>query len=287
MSLTKHIEADLIRHLSYGETPCKMSIAALASHYQASSTPIRTVVTKLIQAGLLEKLPNGRLKNTVVPAQVKENLILDSTNSIDPHELIIREIVYNSLSNDEFFIREESTAKRYQLSRSALRELLLQLSGQGLLEHIPRRGWCVRPFTQQDLKNYCDVREVMELKALDLAWGKLLDVDLQSMLDGNILPKNKKQQPIIDNRLHNYIIEKADNFYIKDFFLKHEPFFKILFEWEGEDREAAIEAITQHHEILSALLNRDKKSAKKALAKHIHLNHPVLNTLKKPKIGIQ
>jgi DNA-binding GntR family transcriptional regulator len=280
MPLTDTIEQDLIAHLKQGSLPCHLSIAALAKHYQTSSTPIRPVVNNLVEMGLLEKLANGRLKNKIQPNEPNLKIPKDNSLASSSYELIIREIVHGSLSHKEVFIREESTAQRYSVTRSHLREILLQLSGQGLLEHIPRRGWRVRPFTQKDLNNYCEVREVMELKALDLAWGKLLDIDLQSMLKGNILPQNNKQKPIIDNRLHAYIIEKADNFYIKDFFNKHEPFFKVLFEWEGENRAAAIEAIEQNHDILNALLSRDKKAAKKALLNHIHHNHPVLKNLK-------
>ena len=102
-------------------------------------------------------------------------------------------------------------------------------------------------------------------------------VDLQEMLDGNIPAQRLDDFPVIDNRLHNYIIEKSDSFYIQDFFKRHAEFFKILFEWEGENREAAADAVDQHRTILKALLNRDQQLAAAALSHHILHNHPILD----------
>lgn len=277
MSLSEYIKNDIISHLSLGKKPCKLTVSSIAEHYGVSSTPVRDVIKELIESGQIIKLDNGRLK-TANDSSAINNKGLIQDNTKDPYEIILREIVHRSLHSEDIFLREESTAERYGLSRSAVREICHTISGQGLLEHIPRRGWKIRSFTQKDLHAYSEVREVMELKALNLSWGKLLDIDLQAMLDGNI-PAKKTDIAVIDNRLHAYIIEKADNFYVNDFFSRHEPFFKILFEWEGEDSKTAGETVQQHHDILNALLNRDKEIAAKALSFHIHHNHPILENL--------
>lgn len=275
MSLIENIENDIITHLAMGKKPCKLTVASIAKHYDVSSTPVREVINRLIKGGQVIKLANGRLQASN-DAPIQKKSIQPSGK--DPYETILREIVHKSLLKEDVFLREESTAESHGLSRSAVREICHTIAGQGLLEHIPRRGWKIRTFTQKDLHAYSEVREVMELKALNLSWGKLLDIDLQSMHEGNI-PAQKTTEPIIDNRLHSYIIKKADNFYVSDFFSRHEPFFKILFEWEGEDAKTAGETVKQHHDILDALLNRDKESAAKALSFHIHHNHPILENL--------
>lgn len=277
MNLTDQIEKDITTHLSLGSKPCKMTVAALAAHYDVSPTPIQIVIARLIEDGKISKLPNGRLEVNQKVGAVKISTQIESKD--EPYERVLREIVLRSLHAEDDFLREETTAARHGLSRSAVREICHTIAGKGLLEHIPRRGWRIRPFSQEDMRDYTETRVVLELKALDLAWGKLLDVDLQSMIDGNIPAQNSDEFPTIDNRLHNYIIEKSDSFYIQDFFKRHAPFFKILFEWEGEDRDAAIEAVKQHHDILKALLNRDKPTAVAALSHHILNNHSVLENL--------
>ena len=157
-----------------------------------------------------------------------------------------------------------------------MRQILNWLAGVGLVEHLPRRGWRVRPFRQEELVAYIEVREVLEPKALDLAWPRLVDEDLKTIYDGNMVPTGADQQPIVDDSLHAYIVGKAGNRYIRDFFQRHGRYFETLFEWEGTDRDAAIETVHQHRAILGALLARDREAAREALVAHVRFSHPIL-----------
>jgi DNA-binding GntR family transcriptional regulator len=117
---------------------------------------------------------------------------------------------------------------------------------------------------------------VLELKALELARPHLLPEDLQSLLSENVAPATESEPVRIDNSLHAYLIDKANNYYIKDFFRRHGPYYEILFDWEDQDRETAIETVHQHREILEALLKQSWRGARKALSYHIRHNHPIL-----------
>ena len=97
------------------------------------------------------------------------------------------------------------------------------------------------------------------MEALDAAWPHLEDDRLRSIYEGNVLPGSEQDQPRIDGSLHGYLIEKADNSYIRDFFCRHSRYYEILFHWESLDREAAIAAVRQHRTILEALLGRDRE----------------------------
>ena len=84
---------------------------------------------------------------------------------------------------------------------------------------------------------------------------------------------------IIDNSLHQYLIELAANPYIDDFFQRHGKYYSILFKWEGGDKQAGIQAVRQHHAIVDALLKEDWEVAAKELSVHLHTNHPVLQKI--------
>ena len=201
----------------------------------------------------------------------------------DPVTLITEELVKVSLSGKETFIREQATALKHGLTRSALREVLQRLAGEGLILHIPRRGWLVKPFRQEDLQAFLEVREAMELKALELARSKLTSseakVKLRQIKSSNKIYQNGKVRVIIDNSLHQYLIELAANPYIDDFFQRHGKYYSILFKWEGGDQQAGIQAVRQHHAIIDALLKEDWKVAAKELSVHLHTNHPVLQEI--------
>ena len=94
---------------------------------------------------------------------------------------------------------------------SAIHNILHRLAGEGMLDHIPRRGWRLRRFRQDDLQAFLDVREVLELKALELAGPKLDANELQRMLNANTLPRCSADPPRIDESLHDYLVKTAGN----------------------------------------------------------------------------
>ncbi len=264
--------------------PAQLTLDALADYYQASLTPVRRAVVILTKEGVINKKGNGRLEPSVkLPdrkkKRTKERPRFPSSLS-DPLDVISNDLVRLSLEGEPVHLREEATAEKYRISRSVVRNMLHRLAGRGLLEHIPRRGWRIRPFLQEDMQAFIEIREVLELKALELAIPHLLDADLQEMLAGNQGPI-EGESISIDNSLHAYIVEKADNFYIKDFFDRHGHYYGILFDWEDQDEVTALGTLCQHRDILNPLLAKDWSMAKKALSHHIRENHPILSDLQK------
>ena len=284
MKLASRIADDLEAQLAGNSIPFPLTMDGISNHYGVSYTPIREALSGLIENGLLRKKSNGRLEAVARRTKKKTKVSAFHQELVeDPVTLITEELVKVSLSGKETFIREQATALKHGLTRSALREVLQRLAGEGLILHIPRRGWLVKPFRQQDLQAFLEVREAMELKALELARSKLTSseakVKLRQIKSSNKIYQNGKVRVIIDNSLHQYLIELAANPYIDDFFQRHGKYYSILFKWEGGDEQAGIQAVRQHHAIIDALLKEDWKVAAKELSVHLHTNHPVLQEI--------
>jgi DNA-binding GntR family transcriptional regulator len=286
---TDYIKESLAARIYGGsDLPCALTLQGLASHYGVSLTPVRIAVDSLIDEKWLTKKPNGRL--AVNPRKVKRGKPQKGMSTVkppsDPSQRIARDLVKESLRGKPIFVREQELADRYEISRTVARQILHRLAGVGLLEHVPRRGWRLRPFRQEDLEAYLEVREVLELKALDLAWEHLEEETLQQLHDRNVLPKSRNERPRVDNSLHSYIIEKSGNAYIQEFFARHGLYFDVLFDWEQEtrvdqgpvDSDVATEACRHHREILTAMLRRDRRAARQALVDHIRTNHITLSS---------
>ena len=289
MSLVARIKNEIGSCLERSEDlQIPLTVQGLSEHYGVSYTPVREAIGELIEVGLIRKKSNGRLE-AITPKKrsKKSNFQTQKESQKKPVENITKELVEISLGGEESFVREEATASKHGLTRSTLRQILQRLAGEGILEHVPRRGWRVKPFSQEDMDAFIEVREVMELKALDLAKAKLPSPESQRKLrqikENNQLANGKNGQAKIDNSLHAYFIDLAANPYINDFFNRHGRYFTILFNWEGENEKAAAEAVSQHHEIIDALLAQNWSLAKKRLSHHLHSNHPVLRDLR----GIQ
>jgi len=282
MSIANYIKNDLAARLLSGrELPVDLTFESLAEHYKVSYTPVRTAVAELIDQGLIEKGHNRRLKASAPPklnGQLHGEPQQPEPPS-DPFEIVASDLVNLSFQSDPVYLREEATAEKYDISRSAIRNIFHRLAGEGMLDHIPRRGWRLRPFRQDDLQAFVEVREVLELKALELARRKLDAETLKRLLADNVPPTTPDQPPHVDESLHEYFIAKSGNAYIRDFFERQGRYHRLLFRWEDRDRDAAIETIRQHREILSALLMNKWTAARKALSHHILNNHPILSRM--------
>jgi len=66
-------------------------------------------------------------------------------------------------------LRAEALATRFGTSRTPVREALMLLEGDGLVEIEPRRGAVVRTFDPADLVDLYEVRAVLEARAAALA----------------------------------------------------------------------------------------------------------------------
>jgi DNA-binding GntR family transcriptional regulator len=274
MSIATFIKQDLIANIRSGTIKAdRLTLDALSKRYQVSTRPVRAAVQELIEEKYLEKGENGRL---AIRSKAVCGAVAPPEKPVDWAEVVGNDLVQLSLEGVPVLLREETTAEKYGISRSAIRQIIQRLAGRGILKHLPRRGWELRPFRQQDLDAYIQVRVRLELMALDLAWPRLVDEELQAMLGRNLLPARPTGRPTIDNSLHSYLIEKSKNPFIADFFDRHGKYFDVLFDWESLDRKAQLQEVRHHREILQALLRRDRVGAEQALENHIRNNHPVL-----------
>ncbi|NKB72701.1 MAG: GntR family transcriptional regulator [Candidatus Latescibacteria bacterium] len=256
----------------------RLTLNSLAGHYNVSLTPVRTAVAELIDEGLLERDTNHRLVATAPGGKRArrhpEPKLPEPPQN--PYEVIASDLVQLSLQGKSIYLREETTAEQYDISRSAIRNILHRLAGERVVDHIPRRGWRLRPFRQGDLRSFIEIREVLEQKALELARPKLDAGRLKHMLGLNVPPAITSTSFSTDESLHEYLISIAGNPYIRDFLDREGRYYRLLFE-ATENRDIVIETMRQHHEILTALLKKNWPAARKALSHHLLDNQLILD----------
>ncbi len=281
MSWSVYIKQDMIARIHSGhDLPSKLTLRELSRRYKVSVTPVRAAVGELIEGRYLLKGQNGRLAvnpNKVGcggPAASPAQPELPK----DHYDEIAKDLVALSLTGKPIWLRDKRIAKQHGISQTAVRQILSRLAGVGMVEYKPRRGWRLRPFRQEDMDAFNQMRELLELKAMELAWPHLVDDDLRAILDRNVVPDDASQPILIDNSLHQYLIEKAGNRYISDFFRRHGRYYELLFRWEGSHREALVKPAREHRTITEALLARDIDTAGEVLIAHIRYSHPILSS---------
>jgi DNA-binding GntR family transcriptional regulator len=128
------------------------------------------------------------------------------------------------------------------------------------------------------MEAYLEVRELLELKALDLARPRLVKEDLERLLSVNV-PGDHRQPARVDTELHPYILDRCGNRFVQEFFQRHGAYFTTLFYYAVHGPATAPAMARQHTGILEALIDRRWERAKALLGRHIRDQAPAVRKM--------
>src|SRR5262245_35435204 len=122
MSIATFIKQDLIAGIRSGQIESdRLTLEALSKRYSVSSTPVRAAVRELIKEKYLKKGGNGRLAvHFDSPDGSAATLPEEPT---DWGQKIANDLVQLSLEGVPVLLREETTAEKYGISRSSIRQI--------------------------------------------------------------------------------------------------------------------------------------------------------------------
>ncbi|MBO9579227.1 MAG: GntR family transcriptional regulator [Microbacteriaceae bacterium] len=104
-------------------------------------------------------------------------------------------------------LRAEALAQRFGTSRTPIREALLQLEGQGLVEVEPNRGAVVRSFDRDDVLDLYEIRALIEPHAAARAATRIDPAriaELAALCDA-------EDQLVANEAFHRIILEAAES----------------------------------------------------------------------------
>jgi DNA-binding GntR family transcriptional regulator len=218
----------------------------------------------------------------VVPARVIEN---KSTAYREVRKLLLGGEVQPGQR-----LSHRSLAKDLGLSRSPVREALLQLEAEGLIEHRPQSGVYLREVSPQELEELYDMREVIEpyaaeraarlaspaqLEQLSAVCNEFMVIAKQPGL-GEWLEsaKNRRRLSTLDIDFHSTVLAAAHNRVARRFF-ENAQIISLVVSWNHFKADSAILAkrvaptAKQHREIYDAIKKRDPVKARKLMRAHI------------------
>lgn len=190
------------------------------------------------------------------------------------YDAIMKSILSNSMGPDEIY-NEMVLAKDLGISRTPVREALLQLSVQGLVTFLPRKGIVVNRFTATDVDEIFEIRRAIESAAV----GKLASID--PLPDVRSLQRSLMQQ-------HEAVQEK--NFWM--YMQADRDFHVTLCQLTGNRRLVTIvenirnivhlmgtqalelpgradSVFDEHKRILDAIVQQKPQQAKEAIVNHL------------------
>lgn len=98
----------------------------------------------------------------------------------------IKERIINGVYGGGRQLRQEELAEEFGVSRIPVREVLIQLDGEGLVEMHPYRGAMVSPLSSEEAKELFEIRYILESAALRFSAERMTDsdyLDMEVLLD--------------------------------------------------------------------------------------------------------
>jgi DNA-binding GntR family transcriptional regulator len=100
--------------------------------------------------------------------------------SLKAYNVIRKKILSQQLAANTR-LKEDEWALKVQVSRMAIREALNRLLGEGLLKVGEKGGYFVKPMTVEDVKQIRELREILELGAIRLAYERITSSEIQQL----------------------------------------------------------------------------------------------------------
>jgi DNA-binding GntR family transcriptional regulator len=174
-------------------------------------------------------------------------------------------------------LQEIPLANALGVSRNTLREAARTLVAEGLLSRTPHKGIVVPGLTPDDVKELFEIRELLELAALERACAqpnKILP-DLRDKVEGlrRAVAARKERDVIeMDLGVHQAFLNVFDSPRLQHFHavLISELRLALAF-LDRKTRAASVgQIVTQHQQILHAVKSGDVQKSTKLLIKHLH-----------------
>lgn len=173
-------------------------------------------------------------------------------------------------------LKEDVWAKKSEVSRMAVRESLTRLLGEKLVVVGEKGGYFVKPMTAEDVHQIRELREVLEIGALKLAYKKMDKQQIaklekicddftamvqQGYFSGACEADIKFHETLIASAENKKLLEAYHASNIPLFHLKLTKTQVYMDDYDQTDKE--------HRQIVKALKSKNLKLAEQTLIKHL------------------
>ncbi|MBQ5316280.1 MAG: GntR family transcriptional regulator [Oscillospiraceae bacterium] len=204
-------------------------------------------------------------------------MILES----DDRSLRIR--VFNAIENaildgeynDGDSLNELKLSKELGVSRTPVREALMQLELEGLVRNIPNKGAVVVGVTEQDTHDIYEIRIRIEGLASKLCAEKITDEELRALeqiveLQEFYLMKNDTDQIWrLDSDFHKIIYDASRSRPLRSTLSNFHNYIKKARDMSMHTEGRAEKSVAEHKAILDAIKAHDGALAERLTAEHI------------------
>lgn len=169
---------------------------------------------------------------------------------------------------------EQSLAARFGVSRTPIREALMQLATAGLVDLQPRRGAFVASLSLKDVIERFEVMAALEGACGALAARRITEPERLALLEAHQAcaqraPGDADTYYYANERFHHVIYDACHNTYLAEQARQLHDRLKPFRRLQLRARSRVATSLTEHQAIVDAILTGDSARAEQMLRDHI------------------
>ena len=195
------------------------------------------------------------------------------------------EYLYDKIISCEYCpgqeLNEKQLLEQTKFGRTPLREALLMLQSDKLLEIYPRKGMRIAPFTEKSINDLYLTRKLIEptvCRKYITLYSKSRLLEFQNMFE-QAEHSSEVEEFRIDTSFHAYLVSITNNQILMDMYqsvmiqqLRLAVYAAVL---DSSNRAGNLQ---QHKAIIDALLRENEEDVQDAIV--LHINHSLIKSLK-------
>ncbi len=175
------------------------------------------------------------------------------------------------------WLRIQELARALRVSETPVREALIRLQQNGIVESIPHVGTRVRRFTPRDIQEVFDLREALECYALQRAAANLSNAALRRLrrrlkhAEGRLNDGNLAPALAADMELHAELVRAAGNSRICTLLANLRDQIQMFAGFGNRTPDGPRRFLKIHLRIVDLLLKGDSAAATRLMSEHMRL----------------
>jgi len=197
---------------------------------------------------------------------------------------IIKDAIISSVLKPGEVLITEKLGEKLNISRTPIKAALTRLQYEKILFLNASNNFVVVDITQLDIEEITQVREKVEVLAVELLENKITENQIQILKEiiekYNIAIENTSFCEMLEceYEFHNALAEFSENKFLIDTVRTANNIVKIYLTLSGTYEKYCDNANLEHQEIVDFIINKNFGKAKEAMARHIgNLKNRMLN----------
>jgi DNA-binding GntR family transcriptional regulator len=187
----------------------------------------------------------------------------------------LKRAILEQIHADGALLSEADIAATVGVSRTPVREALLQLQAEGLVALYPKRGALVRPVSAQEIEDVIDARRLVEVHAAGRAWARRAELAaaLEPWLELMTAARDRGDVVALmtaDRAFHAAVVDAGGNQLLGELYQRlRDRQMRIGVAAMRVEPERMGRAVADHSELIAALRGDDPERWRALTERHI------------------